>query len=128
MANFRCERLFVMLDEPVSGLDHLKAVDPIEFAWHLSDNDAEQLGLTPLDDFTFAAFQRPRWQSAAKGLETVRGLIGLYRGWLVRGSNPYGYAEKVLATKIGVLEQVEAILVAADSHDRQFYLLAKDLA
>ena len=28
MANFRCERLFVMLDEPVPGLDHLKAVDP----------------------------------------------------------------------------------------------------
>jgi hypothetical protein len=44
MANFRCERLFVMLDEPVPGLNHLKAVDAVEFAWHHSDAHAEQLG------------------------------------------------------------------------------------
>jgi hypothetical protein len=37
MANFRCERAFVMLDEPVPGLNHLKAVDPEAFAYLLSD-------------------------------------------------------------------------------------------
>ena len=43
MANFRCERLFVMLDEPVPGLNHLKAVDPVEFAWHHSDDHLFQI-------------------------------------------------------------------------------------
>jgi hypothetical protein len=128
MANFRCERLFVVLDDPVPGLNHLKAVDPVEFAWHFSDDHAAQAGLTPLGDFTFAPFERPRWQPAAKGLETVRGLIALYRGWLAEGRNPYGFAEDVLATKLGVLGQVEAVLDAADSRDRRFYLAAKDLA
>ena len=128
MANFRCERLYVMLDEPVPGIDHLTAVDPVEFAWHCSDGHAEQAGLTPLGSFTFAPFQRARWQPAAEGLKTVRGLIALYRGWLARGSNPYEYADETLTTKLGVLAQVEAVLDAADGRDRRFYLAAKDLA
>jgi hypothetical protein len=128
MANFRCERLFVMLDEPVPGLNHLKAIDPVEFAWHRSDDKAEQAGLTPLGSFTFAPFERPRWQPAAKGLGTVRGLIELYRRWLDQGHNPYGYTEEVLTSKLAVLDQVEAVLDAADSLDRRFYLAAKDLA
>ena len=41
MANFRCERLFLMLDEPIPGLDHLRAVDPEQFAWHGTDREAE---------------------------------------------------------------------------------------
>jgi len=128
MANFRCERLFVMLDEPVPGLDHLKAVDPFEFACHHSDDHAEQAGLTPLGSFTFAPFERPRWQPAAKGLKTVRGLIDLYRGRLAQGRNPYGYTAEVVTGKLAVLEQVEAVLDAADSRDRLFYLAARDLA
>ena len=128
MANFRCERLFVMLDEPVPGLNHLKAIDPVEFAWLHSDDHAEQAGLTPLGDFTFAPFERPRWQPAARGLKTVRGLIDLYRGWLAQGQNPYGYADEVLTTNLRVLGQVEAVLKAADSRDRRFYLAAKDLS
>ncbi|WP_165070368.1 hypothetical protein [Paludisphaera rhizosphaerae] len=128
MANFRCERLFVMLEDPVPGLNHLKAVDPVEFAWLGSDDDAERLGLTPLGDFTFAPYERPKWQPAAKGLKTIRGLIDLYRGWLAQGSNPYGYTEEVLKKKLAVLSQVETVLDAADSRDRRFYLAAKDLS
>ncbi|MBY0395236.1 MAG: hypothetical protein K2X91_02045, partial [Thermoleophilia bacterium] len=71
MANFRCERLFVMLDEPVPGLNHMKAVDPVEFAWHDSDLDAQRLDLTPLGDFSFAPFERRRWSPASEGLKTV---------------------------------------------------------
>ena len=128
MANFRCERLFVMLDEPVPGLDHLKSVDPVQFAYLDVDDDAERAGLTPLETFMFTPFDRPRWQPAAKGLKTVRGLFELYRGWLSQGLNPYQYRDEALAERLGVLEKVEAILDAADSLDRKFYFAAKDLA
>ena len=68
MANFRCERLFVMLDEPIPGLNHLKAVEPFQFASLCSDDHAAHAGLTPHDTFTFAPFERPAWQPAATGL------------------------------------------------------------
>jgi hypothetical protein len=128
MANFRCERLFVMLDEPIPGLNHLKAVEPFQFASLCSDDHAAHAGLTPLDTFTFAPFERPAWQPAAKGLKTVRGLIELYRTWLAQGHNPYGCTNEVLAANLAVLGEVEALLDAADSRDRQFYLAARDLA
>jgi hypothetical protein len=127
MANFRLERLFVTLDEPVPGIDHLKAVDSVEFAWHLSNAIAEQLGVVPLDDFTYAPFQRSKWHEASEGLKTVRALLHQYRKWIEAGDNPYMYAGETLRGKIIVLEQVECVLEAASSLDRQFYLAAKDL-
>jgi hypothetical protein len=127
MANFRLERLFVILDEPVPGIDHLKAVDPVEFAWHLSNEIAEQLGVTPFDEFTYAPFQRPKWHEPDEGLKTARGLLDQYRKWLEAGTNPYMYPSETLKNKIIVLEQVEDVLTAASSLDRQFYLAAKDL-
>jgi hypothetical protein len=126
MANFRCERLFVMLDEPVPGLDHLRAVDPVAFAWLLSDHDAEQVGLTPLSTFTYAPFDRERWRPAAEGLKTVRGLIALYQERLARVQVEEGRKKGVLATKLAVLRQVEAVLDAADCRDRRFYFAARD--
>ncbi len=124
MANFRCERLFVMLDEPVPGLDHLKAVDVAEFAWHDSDGDAEALGLKPLGDFTFAPFERRRWRPASEGLKTVRALIKFY------GKGPDGEGQDAAegrTKRLDVLRQVEAVLDAADGRDRRFYLSARDL-
>jgi hypothetical protein len=127
MANFRCERLFVMLDEPVPGLNHLKAVDPIEFAWLHSDHHAESLRLIPLGSFVFAPFDRKKWYPAAEGLKTVRGLIDLYQTWISRGHNEYGFSNETLTTKLDVLRQVESVLEAADARDRRFYFAAKDL-
>ena len=128
MANFRCERLFVMLDEPVPGLDHLKAVDPVEFAYLGSDDDAEQLGVTPLSVFTFAPFDRKRWRPAGEGLRTIRALIRLYRDRIASGRPEHEQRNEVLKEKLAVLGQVEAVLDAADGRDRRFYLAAKDLA
>ncbi|MHC5538206.1 hypothetical protein ACYOEI_08255 [Singulisphaera rosea] len=128
MANFRCERLFVMLDEPVPGLDHLKAVDPVEFAYLGAEADAEQLGVTPLDDFTFAPFERKRWSPAAEGLTTVRALISRFQDQLSSERPEHADRNEVLHGKLVVLRQVEAVLDAADSRDRRFYLAAKDLA
>ena len=127
MANFRCERLFVMIDEPIPGLDHLRAVDPEQFAWHGTDREAELEGLTPLGDFTYAPFDRKRWRPAAEGLKTVRGLIQLYTGWVSRGHNPYERPLESITETLDVLSQVEAVLDAADSRDRRFCLAAKDL-
>lgn len=117
-----------MLDEPVPGLDHLRAVDPVRFSMHYSDEHAEQLGLKPLSDFTFAPFERPRWAKASVGLRTVRGLRELYLDWLTKGSNPFGFTAEMLTKKTEVLEQVEAVLSAAADWDRRFYLAAKDMA
>ena len=97
MANFRLERLFVMLDEPVPGLDHMKAIDAVEFAWHNSDQHAEGLGVTPLGAFTFAPFEQPEWHDASEGLMTVRALRSVYADWIAKGANPFRYKDDVLA-------------------------------
>jgi hypothetical protein len=128
VADFRLERLFVMLDEPIAGLDHMRAVDPVELAWHGSNALAEQAGLVPLDEFTFAPFERPRWRQASVGLKTVRGLCAIYRAWLASGQNPYGYGADVVRSKLSVMDQLEAVLAEADSAGRRFYLGARDLA
>jgi hypothetical protein len=128
MANFRCERIFVVLDEPVPGLDHLRAIDPVELAWLHSDNDAIANGVQPLRDFSFAPFERPRWRPASEGLATVRALITLYEKWLQRGEDPYGCKPTVLQNKLVVLRQLQSVLDAADTRDRKFYLAVRDLA
>lgn len=128
MANFRVERMFVMLDEPVRGLNHLRAVDPVELAMLGSDSHADSLGLTPLSSFEFAPFDRPRWFPANEGLKTVRGLIDLYEKWLSSGTNEYGYASDVLASWVATLRQLEDVLDQADTFDRRFYFAVKDLA
>lgn len=128
MANFRMERLFVMLDEPVPGLNHFKAIDPEEFAWHGTNLVADQLGIARLDEFTFAPFQKPRWHSCAEGLETVNALLDKHREWRNAETNPFDYGPEVLDEKITILTQLQSVLQAADSLDRRFYLAAKDLA
>jgi hypothetical protein len=90
MANFRLERLLVMLDGPVPGLEPLAAVDPVEFAWHGSNMIAAQLGVTPLDDFIYGPSDRPRWHAVDEVIPTVRALLHQYRTWLAAGENPTG--------------------------------------
>src|SRR5687767_5240971 len=95
MGNFRCERVFVMLDEPVPGLDHLKAVDPEAFASLLSEEISfwmTEAGYKPLTDFLYAPHDRPKWRPARKGLRSVRGAVKLYQQWLDAGANPCGWS------------------------------------
>ncbi len=127
MANFRMERLFVRLDEPVPGLDHLKAIDPVAFSMHYSNEHAESLGLEPLDAFTFAPFERPRWFPAEQGLHTVRGLLELYGRWRASGQNPYGISAEALDRRIVSMSSVATVLEAAAALGRRFHLQARDL-
>ena len=127
MADFRCERLFVMLDDPSPGLDHLRAVDPFEFAESLSDSEALALGVTPLSDFAYAPFACPRWRPAAEGLASVRALIGLYEKWVAGGKSDFGYRQDFVEQKLRVMRRVESVLDAADTHDRRFHFAMRDL-
>ena len=130
MANFRCERAFVMLDEPVPGLNHLKAVDPEAFAYLLSDEISYWMtgaGYTPLIDFLYAPFDRPKWRPAGKGLQSVRGAMDLYQKWLDAGANPLGWSRERMEKELVVLGQVAEVLDLADARDRRFYFAAKDL-
>jgi hypothetical protein len=130
MADFRCERAFVMLDEPVPGLNHLRAVDPEGFAALLNDAISfwmVEAGFTPLTDVLYAPYDCPRWQPAGKGLRSVRGAMELYRKWLDSGTNPLGCTQESLERDLAVLGQVAEVLEAADGRDRQFYFAARDL-
>jgi hypothetical protein len=131
MANFRCERAIVMLDEPVPGLDHLRAVDPVGFAELLNDAISfwmVEAGYTPLTDFLYAPYDRPKGRPAGKGLRSVRGSMELYRKWLDAGTNPLGCTRESLERDLAVLSQVAEGLDLADARDRRFYFAARDSA
>jgi hypothetical protein len=131
MADFRCERAFVMLDEPVPGLNHLQAVDPGGFADLLNDQISfwmVEAGYTPLTDFLYAPHDRPKWRKAGKGLRSVRGAMELYRKWLDAGTNPLGWSQEHLERDLAVLGQVAEVLDRADGRDRRFYFAARDMA
>jgi hypothetical protein len=131
MANFRCERALVMLDEPVPGLNHLRAVDPEGFADLLNEAMSfwmVEAGNAPLTDFLYAPGDRPKWRPAGKGLRSVRGAMELYRKWLEAGENPLGRTQQSLERDLAVLGQVAEVLDLADGRDRRFYFAARDLA
>lgn len=131
MANFRCERAFVMFDEPVPGLNHLRAVDAEGFADLLNEAMSfwmVEAGYTPLTDFLYAPFDRPKWRPAGKGLRSVRGAMELYRKWLAADTNPLGCSRESMEKDLAVLGQVAEVLDLADGRDRRFYFAARDLA
>lgn len=119
-----------MLDEPVPGLNHLKAVDPELFANLLSDEISHwmvEAGHTPLIDFLYAPYDRPKWRPAAKGLQSVQGAMELYQKWLDAGANPLGWSRERMEQELVVLGQVAEVLDQADTRDRRFYFAARDL-
>ena len=131
MADFRCERAFVMLDEPVPGLNHMRAVHPEAFAQLLNDAISfwmVEAGYKPLTDFLYAPYDRPKWRPAGKGLRSVRGAMGLYRKWLEAGTNPLGWSREHMQQDLAVLDQVAQVLDLVDGRDRRFYFAARDLA
>ena len=132
MANFRCERAFVMLDEPVPGLDHLKAVDPKGFADLLNEAISfwmVEAGYPPLTDFLYAAVS-----TVPNGDRLARG-CGRYAGrWNCTGSGSKPARTRSdarserLERDLAVLAQVAEALDRADGRDRRFYFAARDLA
>jgi hypothetical protein len=108
MSNFRPERLFPMLDSPIPGLNHLRAINPTELssACLITDTDADILNLprltsfaTPRGDHPGQPRQKPTWHLPSTALPTL----------------------------ITTLRHLESLLDQADTHDRRFYLAMKDL-
>jgi hypothetical protein len=138
MSNFRAERVFVMLEEPIPGFDHIKSIDPSELctACALSDNDSDCLNLDRLLSFSFAAGERsweprekPRWRAPLKGLKALRGLLTHYDDRIAKGEGSCGgLIASALPGIAATLRQMEAVLEKADSYDRRFCLAVKDLA
>jgi hypothetical protein len=138
VANFRAERVFVMLREPIDGFDHFNAVEPSELctACVLSETDSESLGLEPLFSFGVAQGERsweprekPKWRAASKGLSTVRGLLAHYDDRIAKGEGSCGGLIPSALPKIAAaLRRLEAVLDKADTYDRKFCFAVKDLA
>lgn len=108
MANFRAERILVMLKEPIPGFDHLKAIDAEALcsACVLSRNDSNRLDLESLLDFGVAAGEReweprekPRWRRASKGLAAVRGLLAHYDDRIAKGEGSCGGIDSISAAR-----------------------------
>jgi hypothetical protein len=130
VANFRCERVLVILDEPIPGLNHLNAVNATALASLLSEDLTfwmVEAGLIPFADFLFAPFDRPRWRPAGKGLQSVQGTMALIEQWIKVGKNPLGRSLGSLQEDLEVLQQVADVLDMADARDRRFYFAARDL-
>ncbi|HAH46689.1 hypothetical protein [Gimesia sp.] len=123
MADFRLEKLYVILDEPIPGINHLQAVDPEEFAWHDTFDLTQQLGVTPLDDFTYAPFDREVWYPAGAGLKSIRSLLQEFR----RQAATSEEVQQRMQPRINMFEKLEELFDQADAHDREFYLSARDL-
>lgn len=123
MADFRLEKLYVILDEPIPGINHFQAVDPEEFAWHGTFDLAQQLGITPLDDFTYAPFEEEVWHPAGAGLKTIRALLKEFR----RQAATSEEVQQRLQPTLAMFEKLEELFDQADAHDREFYLSARDL-
>ncbi len=137
MANFRAERIFVMLDSAIPGFDHIKAIDPAELcrACTTTRTDSDLLNLPPLENFTFAAGdrsweprQKSRWFHAADGLKSARGLIAYYQAQITKGEgSAAGLPQTALRPLVETLRQLETLLDKADTYDRKFSLAVKDL-
>jgi hypothetical protein len=114
------EKLYIRLQRPIPGVDHLKAVDPEKFAdaHHWWDELAPVLDVDSVNDFYVYEGEYGKdaikWHRASKGLEAVRAVIAYYRAG--KGTLRQGLREAVIET----LTAVERVLDDADMHEIRF--------
>ena len=124
MADFRAERLFIRIAGAIDGFDPNQGIDADEFALLMvCDQGTHQR--TPLADFTFAPFDKPRWFKAAKGLETLRAFIAELEPKFKQCNDDR--ARRLLERDLRTLRAVEDRLDTIDAHDLTFHFLARDL-
>ncbi len=125
MANFRAERLFIRIAGSIDGFDPNEGINPEDFAF-LMVRDQGTYERTPLSDFTFAPFDKPRWTSAQQGLKAVRGFISELEARLGRCADDDAGRSRI-ERDLATLRAVEDRLDAIDTHDLRFHFLARDL-
>ncbi|TWT29896.1 hypothetical protein [Blastopirellula retiformator] len=123
MANFRCERILLRLNEMIRDFDPNGGLDHEELAWSLGDQTDYGPNDPQMWDYVVGPGERPRWHSAMAGLNTLRSLIE-------RLENPAFSAQRTpeaVQSQLVALRALEEKLDRIDTYDRKFYLLAKDL-
>ena len=114
------EKLYIRLQRPIPGVDHLKAIDSERLAnvHHWWDEVAPVLDVDSVNDFYVYEGEYGKgpgkWHQASKGLEAVRAVIGYYRSGA--GTLDNDLRESVIET----LTAVEGVLDDADLHDIRF--------
>jgi hypothetical protein len=130
------ERVYLKLNRPIPGVDHLKAFDPWKMANTFSTtyDDCQALGLPPLEDFSVEDFdgppayrEPPAWKKASAGLKVARALIALYEKRIAAGADPQGRRLVVLEEAVEVLKQLANVLEDADVREVRFCFGVKDL-
>ena len=123
MADFRAEQLYIRVEGMIDGFDPNEGIDADEFAFVMV-RDHGSYERTPLGDFTFAPFERPRWFPAAEGLESVRGFIAE----LEANSKTCDEDRRVgIERDLRTLRAVEDRLDWIDVKGLRFHFIARDL-
>jgi hypothetical protein len=114
------EKLYIRLQRPIPGVDHLKAIDPERFAdfhgrW---DDVAAQLDVDRINDLYVYEGENGkdpgRWFRASKGLKAVRAVLEYYR------SGKGSMSDEQRQETIDLFDAVERILDDADFRDIRF--------
>jgi hypothetical protein len=110
------EKLYLRLQRPIPGVDHLKAFDPEQFAEYHGrwDDVAPSLDVDRINDFYVYEGEygkkAMKWHRARQGLKAVRAILDYYREG--RGS----LAAEARQSTIELFEKVESLLDEADLH------------
>jgi hypothetical protein len=114
------EKLYIRLERPIPGKDHIKAIDPERFAelhgrW---DDVAQLLDVDRINDFYVYEGEHGkypvRWHRAAKALKAIRALLEYYR------SGKGELSDERRQQVIQLFETVETILDDADLRGIRF--------
>ncbi|EAQ81041.1 hypothetical protein [Blastopirellula marina] len=124
MANFRCERILLRINEMIRDFDPNAGLNHEELAWSLGFEHDYEPGEPQMWDFVSGPGERPRWHSALKGLNVLRQLIDR----LEQKSTAAPESSDTTQKQIEALRSLEDKLDTIDTYDRKFSLLAKDLA
>jgi hypothetical protein len=130
MADHRVERARIRLSDDI-GMDPNARIDTAEFCWiDPSGIDANSCGARPLPEFYAADFpgwrEDDKWFPSQEGLNTVRKLLNYYKRILEKNVDPLGRQMAVIEEKIGLLDEVENVLAAAEEAGAHFCIAVSD--
>ncbi len=114
------EKLYVRLQRPIPGLDHVQAIVAGRFAEYHGrwDDVAQQLGVQRINDFYIYEGEYGktpgRWHRTSKGLKAVRAVLEYYR------SGQGSMSDEQRQATVELFQAVENILDKADGCDIRF--------
>lgn len=114
------EKLYIRLQRPIPGFDHLKGIEPESFAEYHSrwDTVAELLDVDRINDFYVYEGEYGRdpvkWHRASKGLQAIRAVLEYYRS----GQGSMNPVQR--QATIEFFQVIESILDDADLRNIRF--------